>query len=314
MKKIILTLLLITIVACSNNNSIDDNSDENSINITNFIYKTFNVHISPNTITTTIDYQLIDNKISSFSGTNTQTNQTFSGIYNYTNGKITELLKFNENVLTSKYNYTYNDQNLIELNIESINNSGQNSFSKHSFNHTLDTIFVKHQSSLDGINFNIDITDTKIIIDENGNRTYFERYDYLNNEITNEILEFDSNNNIIKEEKINFFDGSEITTLTNTISYDNSINSLYKINTKMYGRKNLMLTYHIFKNDVINSINAKILSPNNIVNFNTTFGNSLFTFQFENIINDNEYSQKNIFEVKAIDEIFGKFSFEYFFD
>lgn len=299
-------------IACTNDyNSIDDINND-SISINNYIYKVYNTQ--NNTVNLSTDFQLIDNRISSYQGINFQTNQSSSGNYIYDDEKIVEILKFIDGDFISKQNFTYDSQgNLIEL-LTSVHNSNQNTYSKHSFNHTLDTIFIEHRKSLDGNNFDIKLTDIKILIDENDNRTYFERYDYVNDTTTKERLEFDSHQNLIEEVIVNVYnDGTEIDEITNTISYDNSINSLYEINSKMLSRKNLILTYHIFKNSSINSINAKRIAPNNIINFDTTFGNSVGNFKFENDINDNGFSQKNIFEFNFL-EISEKFSYEYFFD
>lgn len=307
---ILTTLIVTTLISCSKDDAPITNQVEQT-NLKNFIYKTYD--IETNDIINETTYTIEDWKITEYSGTNTTTNETSSGTFHYTNNKISEVFRYRDEIVVSKRNYTYNSEGeLSNYIVESLNTTNPIKFRKITFNHTSDTIYAETGVSEDGVIYN-SISTHKIILDENNNRTHYETYNILNDEFKVVKMEYDANNNAIKEEFYSNFNDELLSTLENTIEFDNTTNTLYKVYEETYGRKNLMLLYHTFSS-AINNFNVKNISKNNIVNFNTTFGGDLFSFEFDKTVNEDNFSNYNEYKTFDTSSLFNFFSYNFLFE
>jgi len=315
MKKSFFTLSLIAILSsCANQDDSTPTVTAPTANITNYVYKTYNTTNTPNTVINTTTYKIANNKISDYTGENLQTGQMSSGTYNYVNNKIDEILKYREGLLVEKLNFSYVNGRLSEYLQESINTSTQESFfNKHTFTHAIDTTYVEWRRSSDfGVTFDIPVSDIKMVLDSNANRTYFEDYDYINDDTDSKKNSYDGNNNMINEESFDIYNnGTIINSLTNTMTYEASENPLYLIYNATYGRDNLMLLYHLESN-AINNINPKAISPNSLESFSSTFGNT-FTYEISNT-ELGGYVTSNNFETYNSGTQFSRFQIEYLRD
>jgi len=310
MKKSILTLFLI-VIFCSCENQSDSATTLPTAEIINYSYKTYNTTNTPNTVINETTYKIINNKISDYTGENLQTGEMSSGTYNYANNKIDEILKYRAGGLVERLNFSYVNGRLSEYLQESINTTTQESFfNKHTFAHAIDTTYVEWRRSSDfGITFDIPVADIKIVLDSNSNRTYFEEYDYINDETTSATNSYDSNNNMISEALFkNYSNGTVLNELTNTMTYDTSENPLNLIYQETYGRENLMLLYHLESN-AINNFNPKTLSPKSLDTFSSTFGSSI-TYEISNI-ELGGYITSNDFETYTNGIKLSRFKIEY---
>jgi len=313
MKKIIqISIMVIIIFSCSNEEvEIAPPVSENSL--TNYIYKRYDVTNTPNTIIDSANYAINNSRIVSHSGMNFTTQNEYSGNYNYTGGKLASIESFNEGALARLQSFTYNTNgDLIEYLSETVDASGSSSFfNRHIFTHTTDTIFSSWTTSNNGIDYSPK-QDSKIVLDDNNNRTYFEAYNYINDDIRYILSLYDSNSNITNESYNSIIDGSDFLSFENTYLTNNSENYFNTINEATYGRRSYMLLYHLLPNSV-NSINAKSITKNSLTVFNSTWGNSFASFEISNLTDENNRIIFSDLKTVINGEVFNRFSQEYLF-
>lgn len=300
---------LFILSSCSNDVSETNNLD---VSVSGMIRKNYNT--TTGGILNTTNYEIVDNKIESTTSTNSQTTDVSSSVFNYSGNRLSNIVNSQNSVVNAQYHYVYDtNDKLVEYRSEAINPSGQiTSINKHTFTHTSDTIYSQWTRSLDAVTFSL-ISNAKIVLDSNGNQTFIEVFDNLNNETDQIIKTYDSNNNIVKEDFYTLDqNGTPINTLTNTIDYSTSKNTLYYIMEKTYGKDVLMLLYP-YAGSAINNIDVKSYSPNSISTFNTTFEGDL-TFSITNLANENSFSEFDEFKTFVSSAIFGKFTYEYYFN
>ena len=296
--------LLSIVYSCSNN----DNS-EDSTTIYQFVQK--NINANTNSIIDSTTYQLYNDKIISSERINIATNQSSNADYTYTNGKISSIFGYVNSVLLSKQFYFYENNKLSEFRMESYNTTNVlTQISKQTFTYTLDTIFSEWKRSTDGINYNL-ILKSKMKI-ENNNRVFYESYSPINNENKRIIMDYDSNGNPLNQEYYIKQQDVYVSTQTNTMSYDNGINSFGKIMDETYGRETLMLLYHLQSN-AINDINVKSLCKNTINTFVSTF-DSTITFSVNSIVNTQNYAKKIEYISLVNGAIFSRFQQDFYFN
>lgn len=311
--KYIALLVFINLTSCSNE-SIDNNSE--SIILTNYIYKNYNVTNTPNTVIDSTNYQIFDNKIISSSGLNIENLDERTSTYSYSDSKIEEIQSFIEGSLNRSQSYSYDTNgNLIEYLTVSFNIDSQPSnYERHTFNHTSDTIFSSWKRSDDGINYNINVSDSKIVLNENDNRTYFEAYNYFNNETSIEVNNYDTNFNITNDSKyLRMENGNNTLSFENNYTYNTTLNLYNLINEATFTRKNLMLLFHLQSN-AINNINAKSISRNNLATFESTWGNSIANFEITNTTDENNSSLFSDYKTIIAGNTFARFTQEYIFE
>lgn len=315
MKNILFTSLFLSLMLTScSNESIDDTEENNdAITITNYIYKTYNVSNAPNTIIDSTNYLISNNRILSSSSINLETLDQQTSIYSYFDNRIDGIQSFRNGTLNRIQSYTYNaNSDLIEYLSESINTSNQaSSFEKHTFNHTTDTIFSSWKRSNDGINFNTNVTESKTVIDANNNRTYFEEYDYFNDETDYHINSYDSNNNMLSDRSFLFLsDGSTQPLIENNHTFSSNINLYNLINEKTFSRKNLMVLYHL-QSTAINNFNAKSVSPNALDTFTSSASGNIISFEIANRVDSNNLAITSEFRTLASGQLFSRFLQEF---
>jgi len=313
LSKFIALVIFISLTSCSNE-SIDNNSE--SIILTNYIYKNYNVTNTPNTVIDSTNYQIVDNKIISSSSLNIETLIERTSTYSYSDSKIEEIQSFIEGSLNRSQSYSYNTNgDLIEYLTVAFNTDSQPSnYEKHTFNHTNDTIFSSWKRSDDGINYNINVSDSKIVLNNNSNRTYFEAYDYFNNETNIEVNNYDTNFNITNDSKyLRMENGNDTLSFENSYTYNSSLNLFNLINEATFTRKNLMLLYHLQPN-AVNNINAKSISRNNLATFESTWGNSIANFEITNTTDENNNGLFSDYKTIIAGNTFARFTQEYIFE
>ena len=312
MKKTIVIIPFVLMFFSCNEAHIDTGLIDDSTPVVNTIaYKTYDA--TTNTVNRTTTYTLNSNRIVSSTTVNSSTSQQSNSTYDYNNGQLSEVMIFSDNHLTSKRNYTYNNTNkLVEYLQESIDPSTQQSFfNQHTFTHTSDTIFSEWKRSSDGIIFNT-IATFKIVLDSNGNRTYLEKSDLINNETKVKVSNYDGNNNLITENSFIKNDDNTMTTiLSNNITYKTSMNLLSLVHQNTYGKENLMLLYHLQSN-ALNNFNPKTISNNSLKTFDSTFvGNSGITFEFLNETGADNYDYLNDYRTYINGTLLSRFTVEF---
>lgn len=316
MKNIFFIYLSIFLIFSSCSNEVLDEGliIDNQVALSDYIFKTFNVSNTPNTVIDSINFQIENNRIINSTGMNLETLNQNSSSYIYTNDRISEIESFTNGVLSRVQSYTYDTNgNLTEFLSEVINSNNQgSSFNKHTFNHTSDTIFSSWRRSSNGTDFNINITDSKIVLDANENRVYYEEFDYLNNEIKSETNSYDNNSNSVNDSKYININGNTILLFENNYTTSSSENLLNRINEATYTRKNMMLLYHL-QSDAINSINARNISKNILTTFSSTFGNSFVDFEILNTTDDNNLTTLSDFRSIVSGNLFTRFTQEFIF-
>ena len=298
------------IVSCSNDN-IDLIDTQNSPTLTNYIFKTYNITNTPNTTIDSLNYKIENNRILNISGINFETSDVLTSNYSYSNNQLTNVHSFVNNILNKTETFSYNSNgDLIEYISESISNNQISTLNKLIFNHTLDTIFSTLEYSNDGLSFT-NISNFKIILDGNNNRTFFEEYNYFNDEIKQEINEYDENLNVVNESHYLLAENAPNTlSFQNNYTYNTSTNLFYTINERTYTRKNLMLLFHL-QSDAVNEINVKSISRNNIITFQSTWGNSFVNFDITNTTNQNNITILSDYKTIINDNVLSRFSQEY---
>jgi len=292
MKKLSLLSLLCFVLACETEESTPP--DANDLTIVGYAYKTFN---ADNNVTDSTFYELDNNRIVSASGLNLLSQQTNSATYSYQSDKIAEVTNFRNGQMTSIRTFSYAGDDLSEMLLETQTQNGA-TYQKWTFDHSAAvTVFLTHSSSSNGINFDNALNDSKVILDGNDNRVYFENFNHANQEITAVSMSFDGDDNPVSENYMSYLNGSFVSTLTLSGTHDGTVNSLYEIRASTYGKKTLMLLYHLQTN-AVNQINARTISPNNIDSFATTL-NGDFSFEITNQIGQGGFSEMNQFKSYA---------------
>jgi hypothetical protein len=106
--------------------------------------------------------------------------------------------------------------------------------------------------------------------------------------------------------------GQQIPTTLNSASYTTNLNPLLLIFEKTYGRKTLMLLYHLQTN-AINNINLRTISTNTIETYVTTF--DLQTqFEINNTSLSNNFVNGSDYKTLYAGSTFSRFSLEFYFD
>ena len=304
-------------LACSSDDSINDSEiGEDEPTLTNYIYKTYNVTNIPNTVRDSTNYLIENNKIISASGVNLATLSENNSIYNYLNNRISQIQSFRDGNLYLVQSFNYESNGVLgEYITESFNIESQTShYLKNTFTHTSDTIYSKVTESFDGINYGEVFFDYKIVLDQNDNRTYLERYDHDNNYTHYFINTYDANSNIINESKYwKLENENDLFEFENIYTTDNFENNYNKIWEATLTRKNLMLLYHL-QSFALNDINAKSISKNNLNTYESTWGNSFAEFDIINLIDSNNNTISSDFKTSIESETFSRFTIEYIFE
>ena len=306
-------VFILVFCSCSDDTANDLENNTSTPVLTNYIYTAYDVSNTPNTPTTSTTYNIDDNKIMSAVGTNTITSTQHNSSYSYINGHLDEIRSFSNNVLSRIQSFTYNANNdLVTYISESIDTEDQTSnFERHLFIHTADTIFASWTRSDDGITFDTNVSDFKIVLDANDNRTYLETYSYLNDDTTFEISTYDSNSNLVNESKYLILNnGNEVLSFENNYGSTVSENLFTRINEATYTRKTMMLLYHLQSN-ALNNINAKGISKNTLASFESTWGNGFAQYEILNILDDNDYTLSSDFKTIIQGEVFARFTQEF---
>uniref|UniRef100_UPI00404955F0 hypothetical protein n=2 Tax=Flavobacterium sp. TaxID=239 RepID=UPI00404955F0 len=309
MKKVTLLLLSFIVLSCSNDDNSNPPSAEEDVVINGYSHKIFNA--ATGNLNFVTNYTLENGKLSAFEKLNSSNDVINTGNYSYTNNKISEINRYSLGVLNFKENYNYVNDDLVEILRETYASNGTD-YQKISYNHTADTIFVTHTKSLDGINYDTLLMESKIVLDANDNRIYYESLDYFDMGTDINLMSYDANNNPISEVFQTKIGTTIVTNFTNTISYSNDLNSLYQILSDTYSKKTLMMTYQ-FQSLAINEINPKFLAVNNINTFNSTFSSDV-SFQVSTVVNTNNYTQSATFKSFLNTGLFTHFELEYYFE
>lgn len=311
MKKIVLFFCLATLLLSCSAEDTSTNSD-NTISVSSIIRKNYNA--TTDAVLSTIQYTIGNNKIMSVTGTNAQNTQQTNSVYTYLSNKITQITTSTNGVVTSNQYFVYNSANkLIEYRTESVNSSGEiQVINKNTFDRVQDTIYNYWTRKTSPSNDFSPIITSKIVLDENHNRTFFEYYDHLNNEFKKETLIYDAQNNIIQENHFIYDGGQFVNTLTNNYNYSNTMNTLAYVLAETYGKETLMLFYHL-QTGAINEINVKSYSPNTLANYTTTFSNDL-SFTFSSTGTDANYSNFSEYKTYVAGVLFTKFTYNFSFN
>ena len=314
-KNFIFITVGLALYACTNETTIESNENQDIPILTNYIYTSYDVSNVPNTVTASTIYEIENNKIISASGTNEITSAQHSTVYDYLDDKINEILTYRNGELSESKSFAYDGNgNLISYIITSIDSSDQSmQFNRHDFTHTTDTIFSTWMNSVNGIDYDTLILESKIVLDDNNNRTYYESFSEINNITKFRIDTYDSNQNLLTESIFSRFDdGSEFLEFENNYVANSFENIFNRINEATYTRKNMMLLYHL-QSGAINNVNAKSISRNTLINFNSTWGNSFAQFEISNTQGDNNLIIESDFETIIEGNVFARFSQEYIF-
>lgn len=313
MKKYLLLLIvvLVTLYSCTN----DENAATNlTPNVSNIIQKNYN--ITTGGIFNSTNYDLLNNKIQFTTSTNNQAGQQSTSAYNYLGNRLNNITNSQNGIVNAIKHFVYNTSNkLVEYRSEGFNPSGQiTSINKEIFTHTSDTIFTQWTRSVNNAGSFSLISSTKIVLDSHGNQTFIEVFDNLNNETTQIIKTYDSNNNIIMEAFYTLDEnGIPINVMTNSITYNANKNTLYFVTEKTFGKNVLMLLYP-YAGSAVNSITVKSYCPNNVNTFSTTFGDGTITSAITNTTNQNGYSEYDEFSTYNSNVLYSKFTYEYYFN
>ncbi|MFP4845216.1 hypothetical protein [Winogradskyella sp. PE311] len=317
-KSSLIIIIFFTLVSfsCSKDNNDEPIFIDDVSLLTNYIYKTYNVSNSPNTVIDSTNFMISDNKIISSSGLNLETLSEKTSNYSYLNGKIDKIQSFSNGTLTRIQSFGYNtNEELTEYLIENINtNDASSSFERHTFTHTTDTIFSSWTRSNDGITFDEQVSDFKIVLVENNNRTYLETYSYLNDDTQYEISTYEGSFNILNESKYLILNnGNEVLSFENNYTTSNAVNYYNRILSNTYSRKNLMLLYHL-QPSAINNINAKSISGYRLDTYESTWGNSFAEFEISTVPNNDNINVFTNFKTIISGNLFSRFSQEFIFN
>ncbi len=274
MRNLLYIFTIATIISCTSEDDTSQLTPEDNFNFSAFKFQGYD---SLDFDTLSITYNLNDAvKIADYS------RDSIEGFFTYNpNDLLATVERVVAGEINDKVNYKYDDHNLTEILLED-RSSSEIVYSKIEYTHSdSDTIYVSRKNSNDGTIYDINITDCKIVLDENDNRTYFERYLYSDDRTRAIVSEYDNNNNLVTETFYDVLGSQLIERFNNRVSFLTSKSSLYEIFQRTYTRKNLMLTNHLNIRAInqntsgINRINARNISPNNISTFQTDFNTSV---------------------------------------
>lgn len=295
-KKILLmfsSLFLCTLVACSES---EDTAATSSATVTKIVENNFNTTTSPFTLSDSTTYTLdSQERIIEVERRFTTNSNVGTSTYLYNNGKIAQIERRQNNVLTSKSYYTYNGDDLSELRTESISNTGVvGSINKHTFHTVQDTIYSDWERSVNGGTTYSPILHSKMVI-QNGDRTFYEHYDPINLEWQLVLITFDANHNPITETKYTLNDnGIWVVAQVDNYTYATLKSPFYRALERTFGRKTLGMVYHLSGN-ALNRVNARHIAPYCFETYTTTWGGAEApTFQFTNTAHNTEYAKSTV--------------------
>lgn len=302
MKKLALVPLLCLFIACSNDNSpipsefeereeqedVDDSSTLNTDSILNgYTFKDFNTNNGR--ILDSCFFELEDNRIVYATEVEMGIQRFTTNEYTYIGDNISEITTFRNGEMTRKRNFSYRGNRLTEMLYE-VANSSNSQFYKYTFTHTADTIFMTHRFSGNGVDYEREVDDAKLLLDENDNLLFYENYNYERGETVRIRLAFDAQYNPVSEVHSTVVDNVEVPLRTDNISFDESRNPVYDAVMNTYGKKTTMLLYHIQVND-LSMINARVISPNALNRFQSNALENRFTFEINNEVNEDGFSE-----------------------
>lgn len=308
----IFVFLGLACLACSNE-AIEISENSTDPLLTNYLYTNYNISETPNTETSTTNYVIENNKIISANSVSYIDNVERHYNYYYTSERIDSILTYTNNILSRIQRYTYNSNGNLMSYMSHNHNDQSSNLERHIFTHSNDTIYSVWSQSDDGINFDNILLNSKIVLDANNNRTYFESHSPANNQTKAWIGDFDANQNLQSESYYSFSDdGTPVQMFENSYTFANQENIFNRINMATFTRKNMMLLYHL-QSDAINAINAKSICENTITSMNSTWGNSFAEFEIINSLNDNDITIESDFKTFVEGNIFTRFSQKYIF-
>ncbi len=313
-KLLILALLTILLIGCNKDDS-ETTPDPPLLTLKGYTFKRYDTSNSPNLVRDSTHYQLENNRIISSTGVHqiTTSPKNSDGDFLYENGKISETNSFREGikVRTTKFSYDSNG-NLLTYSSQELNTQFQETvYHRHRFTHTNDTIYATWERSDDGVNYDTILAESKMILDANNNRTYYEAFDVVNNDTKRTISTYDANNNLMIEDSAFLSNNTWVPSLRNTYAYEQSTNTFAMINEATYGRQTLMMLYHLQGNS-LNNFNPKNISPNSLNQFETTFSDTV-VFEINNTLEANN-SISNEFKTLFDGVLFSRFTLDYTFE
>ncbi|OUR94469.1 hypothetical protein A9Q87_02185 [Flavobacteriales bacterium 34_180_T64] len=316
LKVIASLLIVVNLNSCSDEPS-NENIDEIP-EVVGYTYQTYNLSTDPISVTNSREFTIENNKLQSYTNVNSQTSQVLSGSYNYSNDKISEILQYTDENLSSRKQFLYNSSgSLAEYNQETIDGSQLSSYIRIAFLHTNDTIYGTALASTDGINFDFNLATAKFVLDSNKNRTYSEIYSYSNFETNIITNTYDANNNMVIENRFSKLeDGSFFNERSYTYTYENSLNTLAQIYDATFGRELLMLLNQHLEHggNATNYYNSKYISPNCFESHSSTLYGDIVSVEFDSILNENNFSVFNDYRTLANGELFSKFTYDFTFE
>ena len=299
MKKLNLLLMglligLLIFQSCSsddNQNTVDDSN----VNISKWVNKkyTFSDYLTGNydesgILTDSIEYTIVNNKITAFSGfTNiNDVAKSINGNISYSNNKITQYERYKNNQLVLKLNYQYDSSGeLIEYKCSDwVTSSQEFEYFKSEFTHTIDTVFSKFFKSSNDIQYDLKST-SKIVLDENNNRLY--------NEVLSEsgftgiiTSTYDSSNNMNSN---NIY-----TNVVYNFTYSDVLNTEGFISNNTFGKKVNMLLF-----GEGSGFSPKRTSTNEIESVSSNNVANTYEYMLENESNQNNYSIRTSYKEKS---------------
>lgn len=315
MKTNIIFHLLIGIVTLScSNESIDSDLETNNEELTNYIFRTYDLGNNPNTVLLERNFTIENNKIiSSDFVTPITATDTTTIEYSYENNSISEILRYRNNALVSVKKFAYVNGNLSEYLNKNIEN---NRYTKISFIHTTDTIYGTSSGSEDGINFNIIYGEAKIVLDSNKNKTYQEIYNVNTNKTSYTEYTYDGNNNMLTSNKFEETNGTFYPSLWLSYTYEDTINTLGKIYEKTYGREVLMLInqHREFQSLAVNYYDAKYIANNCFESVNTNLFGNILSAEFSSTTNSDNFSIYNDYKTLDQGTPISRFTYDFIFE
>lgn len=278
-----------------------------------YTFKTYDVNSGSDTVILERIFNLDNGKIESSTNTSSQTTDIIATDYTYENNLISNISSFKNGILYSEKSFNYNSNGQLFEYIISNNNSQGTVFKKTIFIRSNDTIYGSTTQSSDGINFSTNLSSSKIVLDNNNNKTYHEVHNLQNDEISYTNFVYDTNQNLLSYEKFEEINGSFQSTLSFSYTYNNIINSLGEIYDTTFGRELLMLLdqHYELSGNALNNYNTKYISSNCFETADSTFFGSILSAEFSNQFNTDNQSTFSDYKTLANGNLFARFS--YFF-
>ena len=302
LKTLLFSFIFLAFISCESDSDTEITNPEDEVSIYYFIQRTLNNDGSTFSYST---YELANNRISSVSSSNMQSTSE----YFYDNGKISSILNYTSGTLSAKSTFSYDNNNLVEYKIEKYNPDAINKIEKHTFLHTSDTIFSEYTYSQDGTNYQLS-KQSKIKL-VNDNRVYFEEANTTTTDIDVSEMTYDQNDNPLTETTYLKFDNFPPTVAQ--MSYSNNKSSYGMIMKNTFGKKNLMLLYHLQTN-AVNLFKVKILGNSNLVAYQTNWASDVYNFEVTNEVNQNNYNSKTVYKTYDNNGLLSSFEHEFFFN